>query len=102
MAVPKKKLPATGVNTATFLLTKQPEDYVDDHRVKIVIVGSGYTGVAVGITILFKVSQISFNSFVFNRETSRTPLIFTPRDCEGYILCRTKGIRGMPCPRCAR
>ncbi|XP_034191237.1 L-lactate dehydrogenase A-like 6A [Osmia lignaria lignaria] len=54
MAVPKKKLPGTSPNTATFLLTKQPEDYVDDHRVKIVIVGSGYTGVAVGIAILFK------------------------------------------------
>ncbi|XP_003705666.1 L-lactate dehydrogenase A-like 6A [Megachile rotundata] len=54
MAVPKKKLLDTSWNTATFLLTKQPEDYVDGHRVKIVIVGSGYTGVAVGIAILFK------------------------------------------------
>ncbi|KAK9296445.1 hypothetical protein QLX08_009547 [Tetragonisca angustula] len=54
MAVPKKKLLDTVWNTTTFLLTKQPEDFVESHRVKIVIVGSGYTGVAVGIAILFK------------------------------------------------
>ncbi|XP_017881354.1 L-lactate dehydrogenase A-like 6A [Ceratina calcarata] len=54
MAVPKKKLLDTAWNTTTFLLTKQPEDFVDGHRVKIVVVGSGYTGVAVGISILFK------------------------------------------------
>lgn len=57
MAVPKKKLLDTVWNTTTFLLTKQPEDFVECHRVKIVIVGSGYTGVAVGIAILFKVRQ---------------------------------------------
>lgn len=55
MSVPKKKLLDTAWNTTTFLLTKQPEDFVDGHRVKIVIVGSGYTGVAIGIAILFKV-----------------------------------------------
>lgn len=55
MAVPKKKLLDTAWNTTTFLLTKQPEDFVDGHRVKIAIIGSGYTGVAVGIAILFKV-----------------------------------------------
>ncbi|KOC64076.1 L-lactate dehydrogenase A-like 6A [Habropoda laboriosa] len=54
MAVPKKKIPDSAWNTATFLLTKQPEDFADGHRVKIAIVGSGYTGVAVGIAILFK------------------------------------------------
>ncbi|XP_017759798.1 PREDICTED: L-lactate dehydrogenase A-like 6A [Eufriesea mexicana] len=54
MAVPKKKLPDTAYNTTTFLLSKQPEDFVDGHRVKIAIVGSGYTGVAVGVAILFK------------------------------------------------
>lgn len=59
MAVPRKKLPDTAYNTTTFLLSKQPEDFVDGHRVKIVIVGSGYTGVAVGVAILFKVCQIS-------------------------------------------
>ncbi|CAD1479790.1 unnamed protein product [Heterotrigona itama] len=48
------KLLDTVWNTTTFLLTKQPEDFVESHRVKIVIVGSGYTGVAVGIAILFK------------------------------------------------
>lgn len=58
MAVPKKKLLDTVWNTTTFLLTKQPEDFVECHRVKIVIVGSGYTGVAVGIAILFKVRRI--------------------------------------------
>ncbi|XP_076678678.1 L-lactate dehydrogenase A-like 6A [Andrena cerasifolii] len=54
MAASRKKLLDSAGNTATFLLTKQPEDFVDTHRVKIVIVGSGYTGVAVGIAILFK------------------------------------------------
>ena len=57
MAVHKKKLLDTVWNTTTFLLTKQPEDFVESHRVKIVIVGSGYTGVAVGIAILFKVRR---------------------------------------------
>ncbi|KZC04888.1 PREDICTED: L-lactate dehydrogenase A-like 6A [Dufourea novaeangliae] len=54
MSVAKKKANDTAGNTAKFLLTKQAEDYADSHRVKIVIVGSGYTGVAVGIAILFK------------------------------------------------
>ncbi|XP_053970998.1 L-lactate dehydrogenase A-like 6A [Hylaeus anthracinus] len=54
MSVPRKKLADNAGNTAAFLLTKQPEDFSDSHRVKIVIVGSGYTGVAVGIAILFK------------------------------------------------
>ncbi|XP_078042019.1 L-lactate dehydrogenase A-like 6A [Augochlora pura] len=54
MSVIKKKPHDTAGNTAKFLLTKQAEDFTDCHRVKIVIVGSGYTGVAVGIAILFK------------------------------------------------
>lgn len=58
MATPKKKSLDAAGNTATFLLTKQPEDFVDSHRVKIVIVGSGYTGVAVGIAVLFKVRKV--------------------------------------------
>ncbi|CAK9802881.1 L-lactate dehydrogenase A-like 6A [Anthophora plagiata] len=54
MAVSKKKISDTPWNTATFLLTKHSEDFADGHRVKIAIVGSGYSGVAVGIAILFK------------------------------------------------
>ncbi|XP_031827850.1 L-lactate dehydrogenase A-like 6A [Nomia melanderi] len=54
MSVAKKKLHDTAGNTAKFLLTKQTEHFADSHRVKIVIVGSGYTGVAVGIAVLFK------------------------------------------------
>lgn len=65
MAVPKKKLLDTVWNTTTFLLTKQPEDFVESHRVKIVIVGSGYTGVAVGIAILFKVRFDLFSFSIF-------------------------------------
>ncbi|KAG7187663.1 hypothetical protein KM043_016720 [Ampulex compressa] len=49
----RKSVETTG-NTTTFLLKKQADDAADSHRVKIVIVGSGYTGVAVGIAILFK------------------------------------------------
>ncbi|XP_043488919.1 L-lactate dehydrogenase A-like 6A [Polistes fuscatus] len=41
-------------NTASFLLTKRADYFPDDHRVKIVIVGSGHTGVATAIAILFK------------------------------------------------
>ncbi|KAI4499125.1 hypothetical protein M0802_005708 [Mischocyttarus mexicanus] len=41
-------------STASFLLTKHVDYHPDDHRVKIVIVGSGYTGVATAIAILFK------------------------------------------------
>lgn len=50
----KKKPAETPGNTATFLLTKPTDAIADGHRVKVVIVGSGYTGVAVGIAILFK------------------------------------------------
>lgn len=71
MSVPKKKLLDTAWNTTTFLLTKQPEDFVDGHRVKIVIVGSGYTGVAIGIAILFKVCSLNSNlilNFIFQKK----------------------------------
>ncbi|XP_076170832.1 uncharacterized protein LOC143148413 [Ptiloglossa arizonensis] len=54
MAVAKKKWVDINGNTASCLLTNQPEKFVDRHRVKIVIVGSGYTGVAAGLAILFK------------------------------------------------
>lgn len=63
MSVAKKKLHDTAGNTAKFLLTKQAEDFADSHRVKIVIVGSGYTGVAVGIAVLFKVRWKRCNSY---------------------------------------
>lgn len=63
MSVAKKKLHDTAGNTAKFLLTKQAEDFADSHRVKIVIVGSGYTGVAVGIAVLFKVRRKRSNSY---------------------------------------
>lgn len=72
MAASRKKLLDSAGNTATFLLTKQPEDFVDTHRVKIVIVGSGYTGVAVGIAILFKVRRtllISDSNLILGRST---------------------------------
>lgn len=74
MSVPKKKLLDTAWNTTTFLLTKQPEDFVDGHRVKIVIVGSGYTGVAIGIAILFKVCSLNSNlilNFIFQKKKQR-------------------------------
>ncbi|XP_046413386.1 L-lactate dehydrogenase A-like 6A [Neodiprion virginianus] len=49
----KKSIDPRG-NTATFLLTKHAEFSSNGHRVKIVIVGSGHTGVAIAIAILFK------------------------------------------------
>ncbi|KAK2585737.1 hypothetical protein KPH14_010348 [Odynerus spinipes] len=49
----KTKVEGTG-NTASFLLSKHTDHLPDDHRVKIAIVGSGFTGVATGIAILFK------------------------------------------------
>ncbi|XP_048515535.1 L-lactate dehydrogenase A-like 6A isoform X2 [Athalia rosae] len=50
----KKKPGESRANTATFLLTRQTEYPVDGHRVKIVVVGSGQTGVAIAVAILFK------------------------------------------------
>ncbi|XP_043682436.1 L-lactate dehydrogenase A-like 6A [Vespula pensylvanica] len=41
-------------NTASFLLSKHADYIPDDHRVKVVIVGSGPIGVATAIAILFK------------------------------------------------
>ena len=46
-------------NTTTALLTKERNFFPDGHRVKIVIVGSGYSGVASGIAILYKVSHLN-------------------------------------------
>lgn len=55
MSDPVKKGIEPRGNTATFLLTKHAEYPSDGHRVKVVIVGSGYTGVATAIAILSKV-----------------------------------------------
>lgn len=62
----KKSNQQSRSNTATFLLTKQPREHVlpNDHNIKIVIVGSGHTGIAVAISILFKVSP-NYLSFTF-------------------------------------
>lgn len=65
MTDPGKKLVETRANTATFLLTKHAEYLADGHRVKVVIVGSGYTGVATAIAILYKVNErVIINKFV--------------------------------------
>lgn len=55
-----RKPPDVTGDTVTFLLTRREEQLADDHRVKIVVVGSAYNGVAVAIAILFKVSLAFF------------------------------------------
>lgn len=57
----KKKFIENTGNTTTVLLNKQHEHILTGHRVKIVIVGSGYAGIASAIAILFKVYIILQN-----------------------------------------
>ena len=59
-------------NTATFLLAKKPRYSLstNGHQVKVAIVGSGNTGVAVGISILFKVRALKFNFFNLTKRTT--------------------------------
>lgn len=52
-------------NTVTVLLNKQHEHILPGNRVKVVIVGCGYAGVASGIAILFKVQFPNFTILYF-------------------------------------
>lgn len=61
MSDSRKKLNESSGNTASVLLTKQHEHLSDGHRVKVVIVGCGYSGVASGIAVLLKVCHFNFH-----------------------------------------
>ncbi|KAH0535251.1 hypothetical protein KQX54_015467 [Cotesia glomerata] len=41
-------------NTVGHLLTNKKDQLPDSHQVKVAILGSGYTGVAVAVSLLFK------------------------------------------------
>lgn len=46
-------------NTVEYLLANKKGQLPDSHQVKVAILGSGYTGVAVAVSLLFKVRNFN-------------------------------------------